>query len=109
MYYLLSIPKRQKWDKQNNEGFYALSSDNDIVGSVLINPKGILTMDFLAEQHQCGQHLLKLVARGNSIIAELLRLKDVVPNVYRYLCLGQNIINNQDLNKARSWNYDFEI
>ena len=40
-------------------------------------------MDFLAEQHQCGQHLLKLVARGNSIIAELLRLKDVIPTVYR--------------------------
>jgi hypothetical protein len=40
-------------------------------------------MDFLAEQHQCGQHLLKLVARGNSIIAELLRLKDVIPSVYR--------------------------
>ena len=40
-------------------------------------------MDFLAEQHKCGQHILKLVARGNSIIAELLRLKDVVPSVYR--------------------------
>ena len=40
-------------------------------------------MDFLAEQHKCGQHILKLVARGNSIIAELLRLKDVIPLVYR--------------------------
>ncbi len=41
-------------------------------------------MDFLAENNHCGQFLLKLVSRGNSAIAELLRLKDVVPSVYRY-------------------------
>lgn len=40
-------------------------------------------MDFLAENNTCGQTLLKLVSRGNSIIAELLRLKDVIPNVYK--------------------------
>lgn len=31
----------------------------------------------------CGQTLLRLVSRGNAIIAELLRLSEVVPNVFR--------------------------
>jgi hypothetical protein len=41
------------------------------------------TMDFLAENNTCGQTLLKLVSRGNATIAELLRLKDNVPSVYK--------------------------
>ena len=40
-------------------------------------------MDFLAENNYCGQTLLKLVSRGNSTIAELLRLKDVIPSIYK--------------------------
>lgn len=40
-------------------------------------------MDFLAENNACGQNLLRLVSRGNAIIAELLRLADVVPQVFR--------------------------
>jgi WASH complex subunit strumpellin len=39
-------------------------------------------MDFLAENNSCGQTLLRMVAKGNATIAELLRLKDVVPTVY---------------------------
>ena len=39
-------------------------------------------MDFLAENNACGQTLLRLVAKGNATIAELLRLKDVIPTVY---------------------------
>ncbi|XP_060520959.1 WASH complex subunit 5 [Cylas formicarius] len=39
--------------------------------------------DFLAENNNCGQNILLLVARGNAIIAELLRLKDYIPEVYR--------------------------
>ncbi|XP_035827087.1 WASH complex subunit 5 [Aplysia californica] len=39
--------------------------------------------DFLAENNQCGQNLLRLVSRGNAIIAELLRLADFVPPVFR--------------------------
>jgi WASH complex subunit strumpellin len=35
----------------------------------------------------CGQNLLRLVARGNAIIAELMRLKDYIPPVYRLLLL----------------------
>lgn len=40
-------------------------------------------VDFLADNNACGQNLLRLVSRGNAIIAELLRLSDVVPQVFR--------------------------
>ncbi|GFW82443.1 WASH complex subunit 5 [Trichonephila clavipes] len=40
-------------------------------------------VDFLAENNACGQTLLRLVSRGNAIIAELLRLSDVIPRVFR--------------------------
>ncbi|XP_065061996.1 WASH complex subunit 5-like [Rhopilema esculentum] len=39
--------------------------------------------DFLAENNQCGQTLLKLVSRGNAIVAELLRLTDFVPPIFK--------------------------
>ncbi|XP_001600214.3 WASH complex subunit 5 [Nasonia vitripennis] len=39
--------------------------------------------DFLMMGNACGQNLLRLVARGNAIIAELMRLKDYIPPVYR--------------------------
>ena len=39
--------------------------------------------DFLAENNACGQTILKLVSRGNAIIAELLRLADFVPPVFK--------------------------
>ncbi|XP_050401033.2 WASH complex subunit 5 isoform X1 [Patella vulgata] len=39
--------------------------------------------DFLAENNQCGQNILRLVSRGNAIIAELLRLADFIPTVFR--------------------------
>ncbi|KAK3090075.1 hypothetical protein FSP39_008970 [Pinctada imbricata] len=39
--------------------------------------------DFLAENNQCGQNVLRLVARGNAIIAELLRLSEFIPPVFR--------------------------
>jgi hypothetical protein len=40
--------------------------------------------DFLAENNQCGQNILRLVSRGNAIIAELLRLADFIPSVFRF-------------------------
>ena len=40
-------------------------------------------MDFLSEENVCGQTLLRLVSRGNAIIAELLRLSDYIPPVFR--------------------------
>ncbi|KAJ8877566.1 hypothetical protein PR048_022021 [Dryococelus australis] len=39
--------------------------------------------DFLAENNSCGQNLLRLMSRGNAIIAELLRLKAYIPPVFR--------------------------
>jgi WASH complex subunit strumpellin len=40
-------------------------------------------IDFLTEENICGQTVLKLVSRGNAIIAELLRLSDFIPPVFR--------------------------
>jgi len=39
-------------------------------------------MDFLGEANGAGQLLLKLVSRGNAILAELLRLSDNIPQAY---------------------------
>ncbi len=39
--------------------------------------------DFLADNNLCGQTLLKLVSRGSAIIAELLRLADFIPPVFK--------------------------
>uniref|UniRef100_A0A672H711 WASH complex subunit 5 n=1 Tax=Salarias fasciatus TaxID=181472 RepID=A0A672H711_SALFA len=40
-------------------------------------------VDFLAENNLCGQAILRIVSRGNAIIAELLRLSDFIPTVFR--------------------------
>uniref|UniRef100_A0A3B3U3F6 WASH complex subunit 5 n=1 Tax=Poecilia latipinna TaxID=48699 RepID=A0A3B3U3F6_9TELE len=40
-------------------------------------------VDFLADNNQCGQAILRIVSRGNAIIAELLRLSDFIPAVFR--------------------------
>uniref|UniRef100_A0A4W3IZN8 WASH complex subunit 5 n=1 Tax=Callorhinchus milii TaxID=7868 RepID=A0A4W3IZN8_CALMI len=40
-------------------------------------------VDFLADNNLCGQAILRIVSRGNAIIAELLRLSEFVPSVYR--------------------------
>ena len=39
--------------------------------------------DFLAENNQCGQNVLRLASRGNAILAELLRLSDFIPGVFK--------------------------
>lgn len=43
--------------------------------------------EFLAEDNVCGQNLLQIVAVGNAIIAEILRVKDYIPELYRYFKL----------------------
>ncbi|XP_053571918.1 WASH complex subunit 5 [Bombina bombina] len=43
----------------------------------------IRMVDFLAENNHCGQAILRIVSRGNAIIAELLRLSEFVPAVFR--------------------------
>ncbi|MBN3315330.1 WASC5 protein, partial [Atractosteus spatula] len=40
-------------------------------------------VDFLAENNLCGQAILRIVSRGNAVIAELLRLSDFIPSVFR--------------------------
>ena len=42
-----------------------------------------MSQDFLAENNSCGQTILRLVSRGNAIIAELLRLSDFIPAVFK--------------------------
>lgn len=42
-----------------------------------------MAQDFLAENNDCGQAILGLVSRGNAVIAEILRLSDFVPPVFR--------------------------
>ncbi|XP_012267636.2 WASH complex subunit 5 [Athalia rosae] len=39
--------------------------------------------DFLTLNNGCGQNILQIVSRGNAIIAELMRLKDYVPPIFR--------------------------
>ena len=39
--------------------------------------------DFLDEVNICGNHLLQLVSRGNAIIAEILRLSEMIPSVFK--------------------------
>lgn len=38
-----------------------------------------MASDFLSEINNCGQTILRLVSRGNAIIAELLRLSEFIP------------------------------
>ncbi|XP_069477717.1 WASH complex subunit 5 isoform X2 [Ambystoma mexicanum] len=40
-------------------------------------------VDFLAENNHCGQAILRIVSRGNAIIAEFLRLSEFIPSVFR--------------------------
>ena len=46
-------------------------------------PSFFAAMDFLAENNLCGQSILKLVSRGNAIVAELLRLSDFIPSIFK--------------------------
>lgn len=44
----------------------------------------MMAEDFLAENNLCGQTLLRLVSRAHAIIAEFLRLKDFIPQIFQY-------------------------
>jgi len=56
--------------------------------------------DFLAANNPCGQNLLQLVATGNAIIAELLRLSDFIPPLFK-------VINIRDAGKYADIIFDF--
>jgi WASH complex subunit strumpellin len=46
-------------------------------------------MSFIATDNLCGQTLLRLVARGSSIMAELFRLSQNVPSAFRVVSSGK--------------------
>lgn len=50
--------------------------------------------DFLEVNNACGQNLLRIVSQGNAIIAEIHRLADMVPSVFRVENNKQNLNNN---------------
>jgi WASH complex subunit strumpellin len=52
-------------------------------------------MEFLAEDNICGQHLLKLAARGSAVIAELLRLSSNIPDIFN----GDNLSTDPERKK----------
>jgi WASH complex subunit strumpellin len=52
-------------------------------------------MEFLAEDNICGQHLLKLAARGSAVIAELLRLSSNIPDIFT----GDNLSTDPERKK----------
>ena len=41
-------------------------------------------MDFLDPNNDCGQTILKLAGNGSAILAELLRLSNVIPDVFMF-------------------------
>lgn len=41
-----------------------------------------MPVELLAHSNPCGEFILHLVARGNAIIAELLRLSENIPNCF---------------------------
>ena len=51
------------------------------------------TFDFLADSCAAGQTLVRLVSRGNAILAELLRLSQNIPSVFK---LSANPKENRD-------------
>lgn len=58
----------------------------DLICLHLIREKGLIGMagnEFLAEDNVCGQNLLQIVAVGNAIIAEILRVKDYIPEIFK--------------------------
>jgi len=56
---------------------------NDLNTNIDTNPNKLENEVNLKYDHDvCGQELLKLVARGSAIIAEILRLKDYIPEFY---------------------------
>ena len=42
-------------------------------------------IEFLAEDNECGQTLLRIVSRGSGIVAELLRLSRNIPGYINIL------------------------
>src|SRR3989338_4822805 len=58
--------------------------------------------DFLSENNIAGQSLLRLVSRGNAIIAELLRLKTYIPDIFLKKLESENEGTNAGRNKKKN-------
>ncbi|KAI0224187.1 hypothetical protein LSAT2_024791 [Lamellibrachia satsuma] len=75
---LLRIDQRWRTVYQKNSGVAFVN-----LLKYLIVETDAAMVDFLAENNACGQTLLRLVSRGNAILAELLRLSDFIPPLFR--------------------------
>jgi hypothetical protein len=53
-------------------------------------------MDFLDPNNDCGQSLLKLASAGSSILAELLRLSNHIPDVFLFSSKSKSIIDLEE-------------
>ncbi|OQR94163.1 strumpellin [Achlya hypogyna] len=60
-------------------------------------------MEFLAEENECGQTLLRLVSRGSAIIAELFRLSNNIPGIF----LGSAFVEDPEQRKYLDILFDF--
>jgi hypothetical protein len=59
-------------------------------------------LDFLSPENDCGQSLLKLAAAGSTILAELLRLSNHIPDVFLFESRKQpDIINLESASKDK--------
>ena len=59
-------------------------------------------MDFLDPNNDCGQSLLKLAAAGSSILAELLRLSNHIPDVFLFESSKQGDISAAGASAAQT-------
>ena len=65
-----------------------------------------MNIDFLAEGNTGGQTLLRLVSRGNAILAELLRLSRNIPPIFKQSFEGKE--NREYLLKYGDIMFDFK-
>ncbi|KAI5243612.1 Wash Complex Subunit 5 [Manis pentadactyla] len=69
-----SEPRKSNFQKSNGSPQF--------IPTNMKNPES-KSIDFLAENNLCGQAILRIVSCGNAIIAELLRLSEFIPAVFR--------------------------
>lgn len=55
------------------------------VKSILCFWRKRMMAELMDENNVCGQNILQIVGVGNAIVAELLRLKDYIPDVFRFV------------------------
>ena len=58
-------------------------------------------MDFLDPKNDCGQNMLKIAAAGSSILAELLRLSNHIPDVFLFSSRSKQGLDMDEEEKAK--------